>query len=136
MAVQAQKQSQSNKGTHENKIGEKELDTMYRSSGILLNLRSVTPQAQLHSHLNSGIKLINSMTYSIPSLTTDEPWVKEIGGDGTTIVSSPSKWKDDYLKLQTDPSLYQDMKQKCIERAKLFTPEIIAQEYITAIGEA
>jgi hypothetical protein len=93
-----------------------ELDTIYRKAGVLLNVRNENPEAYLHSNLSSGIKLINAISYAIPSISSDEAWVNEVGPECTVV--------DDVsvaMKLFENARYYEQIRENCLKRQHLFS---------------
>jgi hypothetical protein len=113
--------------------GREEVVDAYRQAGIGLNLRSSYNGAMEHSVLNAGIKLINCIGFGIPSISAMERPYKEIG-DGCTIFTDTIDCAHLVHRLRSDTSLYSEMRSNCIERAKSFHIEAIAQKYRALIA--
>ncbi len=125
---------------------------VFRKTGISLNLRHVGDHPHLRrvpaqSHLsatvkdrlakevlgfhvtvNSGIKLINSMGFGIPSISSDEPAYRELGPDCTifSTVEDCSQW---VAALQSDDALYNLLRDNCLRRAADFHITMIVKKY-------
>ncbi len=102
-----------------------DLDQVYRRAGILLNVRIDTAEAVMHSHLSSGIKLINSIAYGIPSITSNEPWLDEIGRECTLT----GNVETEISRLKEDTNLYNDLREKCLAKQHLYSPSRIKALY-------
>jgi hypothetical protein len=86
----------------------------------------------LHLAINSGIKLINCMGFGIPSVSDDEPAYHEIGEKCTIFCNRKncSKWVN---ALKADDSLYLEIRQRCLRKAKQFHIDTIANKYKTLL---
>ena len=105
----------------------------HRRTGIGLNFRKPAASHDIHAALNSGIKLINCIGYGIPSVSADEPAYREFGAHCTIFaeLEDCAKW---VRELQNNDSLFNDLRQKCIERASLFHINTIAEHYRQFFG--
>lgn len=109
---------------------EKDIDSFYRKAGILLNNREKRKGYNYHININSGIKLINSIRYGIPSLTGNEPWVDEIGA-GCTLVTENNEIDEAVRILQNDDDVYNMLRMECIKNQDKYSDENIKKQYET-----
>lgn len=113
-----------------NNITVEALDQKYRQAGILLNLRIINREALFHAAINPGIKLINSIGYGIPSITSSiEAWIDELGPKAT-IRSTPENYNKNVNELLNNNDLYNELRNECLKIRHLYSPENISKRYI------
>ncbi len=104
----------------------------YRESDVLLNFRNLNMNPDYinrHLVLNGGMKVINAMAYGIPSISSNEPVLHEVG-EGCTIFSTFDKCEEDLNILLNDKKLYSSIRKKCLDRAEDFSIENISKKFI------
>lgn len=119
-----------------------ELEPMYRSIGIGINIRNlrvdgrkwatqpndIVPVPVDHIALNSGVKLLNCVGYGIPSLSSVEPAYLELAPD-CTMFTDQLACAEHLLELQRDGMLYNRIRNNCISEARRFTVDTIMERY-------
>jgi hypothetical protein len=111
---------------------QEEVIRAYQGMGISLNFRRSCPQSPRHVSLNSGIKLINSIGFGVPSLSALEPAYTEIG-EGCTIFCQPSAIGENLTALKSDKQRYRAIRDRCILKASDFSLHTISRKYIELI---
>jgi predicted O-methyltransferase YrrM len=112
---------------------EKEITDAYRNTDILLNFRNLNmnpEKIKRHLILNSGMKMINAIGFGIPSISPDEPAFKDIGG-GCTIFAPMERCEEALRLLKNDKNLYLQLKEECHRRAKRFSIDQSANDFIS-----
>lgn len=102
-----------------NILGLEEIISIYRNTGLILNMRRPCIERNNHIKLNDGGKLINSMAFGIPSISEKEPAYIEYGED-CTIFADLNDFPNYIKKLQCDDKLYLELRSNGIEKAKEF----------------
>jgi hypothetical protein len=105
----------------------------HRHIGIGLNLRAETFNTALHAEINTGIKLINCIGFGIPSISSDEPAYREIGGDCTifTDLRGSAQWVHE---LQNNDQIYLTIRNNCLIKASAFHISSILEMYKTLLA--
>lgn len=91
-------------------------------------------------HEGFGMTILEAMACGTPVITSNTSALPEVAGDAGVLVNPEDSQaiSDAVLKLHADPNYYQELIQKGLERAKLFTweksAEQIAQVYETALA--
>jgi hypothetical protein len=81
-----------------------------------------------HLAVNSGIKLINCLGFGVPSISSDEPAYREFAPECTIFsgLKNCAKW---IHALQEDQALYNDLRKKCLQKARDFHIDTVARRY-------
>lgn len=107
---------------------------VYRNSTILLNIRAATSitseSVSEHIRVNPGIKLINSIGFGVPSISSPEPAYLEIGPECTLFAKDSEDCKNLVIQLQQDDDLYNRLRNNCIFKASQYSLANIAQKYL------
>lgn len=91
-------------------------------------------------HEGFGMTILEAMACGTPVITSNTSALPEVAGDAGVLVNPEDSQaiSDAVFKLHADPNYYQELIQKGLERAKLFTweksAEKIAQVYETALA--
>ncbi len=102
-----------------NVLGVEGVIAVYRRMGLALNVRRQRPESELHLALNDGGKLMNTMAFGIPSISSDEPAYHEFG-EGCTVFAPLSGIPAAVSALQRNDKLYESIRNEGLERAKSF----------------
>jgi hypothetical protein len=125
-----------------------DLVPIYLGIGIAINLRRLslqgtvweklppdaTPAPVRHIVLNSGMKLINCMGFGIPSVSGIEPAYLEIAPD-CTIFTDQLTCGEHVRQLATDESLYQKLRDRCIQEARRYSVDAVVGHYRDLISK-
>lgn len=101
---------------------------IFRKAGMMLNFRAEGFGVKEHVQLNSGIKLINSIGFGLPSVSSDEPAYNEIGPECTVTCSLTdcAEWVD---ILTNDREFYEALRRRCLAKASTYHINAIAGRY-------
>lgn len=97
--------------------------------GLALNVRATREENNMHIRLTSGIKLMNSMAFGIPSLSSIEPAYDEIGRECTVFVDTPSQCREILPRLVDNKKLYDELIRNGLEAAERFHISSIIKSY-------
>jgi len=86
------------------------------------------PFNQLHLDLNSGVKLLNFMSYGVPSISDYEPAYLELAPE-CTIFSTLNDLPEISKELQGNNDLYNKIRNTCLQYRDKFHINNIIKEY-------
>ena len=84
-----------------------------------------------------GIPMTEAMVLGCPVVASNAACMPEVGGD-CVLYSDPDYtqgWVDQILRLKSDPCFRESMRDKGIERARLFSWDRIAETYLRLMAE-
>lgn len=104
------------------------VEAVYRTIGVGLNFRARRPGYEYHSLINSGIKLINSIGFGLPSISSPEAAYREID-EGCTCFATEQDAARSYCRLVKDERRYLELRQACLAQADRFHIRTITEHY-------